>query len=316
MMGIAKSSNIIMIILIIFINLYINITQTTAKQKLYTILLWDFPWLIPALSTEHGSSYFINKKCTFQNCFLTTSHTLFNDVKDYDVILFNSMVLFSLKKPEFRSTTQLYVFFSDEPASMYPVPTSLNGFFDLTWTYKLNSDATWKYMVVKNIEGKVVAPRREVQWVQQFAMKPTSKHIIKKLQTKKIAAAWFVTHCETFSNREAFVKKLISELDAYNLKIDIVGPCKYGNLTCAQNNEECHAFVESDYYFYLAFENSICEDYVTEKVLTATKHYAVPIVYGGADYGRYVIASLKTFVALYLTFNLWNGSAKYQPLGS
>lgn len=54
-------------------------------------------------------------------------------------------------------------------------------------------------------------------------------------------------------------------------------------------SEHCYALIESDYYFYLAFENSFCEDYVTEKILTATQHYAVPVVYGGANYSRYVI---------------------------
>lgn len=41
---------------------------------------------------------------------------------------------------------------------------------------------------------------------------------------------------------------------------------------------------ERDYKFYLAFENSICPDYVTEKLFNTLLFTTVPIVYGGADY--------------------------------
>ena len=36
-----------------------------------------------------------------------------------------------------------------------------------------------------------------------------------------------------------------------------------------------------DYKFYLAFENSLCQDYITEKFFQAANAGVVPIVYGG-----------------------------------
>lgn len=45
--------------------------------------------------------------------------------------------------------------------------------------------------------------------------------------------------------------------------------------------------LNKDYKFYFAFENSLCEDYVTEKLFNNMKQYIVPVVYGGADYNRF-----------------------------
>merc|ERR1712130_688447 len=41
--------------------------------------------------------------------------------------------------------------------------------------------------------------------------------------------------------------------------------------------------LERDYKFYLSFENSICEDYVTEKFFNILKYNVLPITYNGAD---------------------------------
>ena len=44
--------------------------------------------------------------------------------------------------------------------------------------------------------------------------------------------------------------------------------------------------VERDYKFYFAFENSICDDYVTEKLWRALRMNIVPVVLGGYNYSE------------------------------
>jgi len=44
--------------------------------------------------------------------------------------------------------------------------------------------------------------------------------------------------------------------------------------------------LDTDYFFYLAFENSLCDDYVTEKLFDALERTVIPVVFGGADYSR------------------------------
>ncbi|CEF60548.1 Glycosyl transferase, family 10-containing protein [Strongyloides ratti] len=66
-----------------------------------------------------------------------------------------------------------------------------------------------------------------------------------------------VSHCQTPSKREEYVNYLKKYID-----IDIYGAC--GNKQCRKENN-CND-VDDKYYFYLAFENSICKDYITEKL--------------------------------------------------
>jgi alpha-1,3-fucosyltransferase len=62
------------------------------------------------------------------------------------------------------------------------------------------------------------------------------------------------------------------------MKCDI----KYQGYKKAEDN--CSAVLESDYMFYLSFENSLCNQYVTEKLWSRLKANVVPVVMGQANY--------------------------------
>lgn len=42
-----------------------------------------------------------------------------------------------------------------------------------------------------------------------------------------------------------------------------------------------------EYRFYFALENSLCRDYITEKMYNSMDSYIIPVVFGGADYGKF-----------------------------
>jgi alpha-1,3-fucosyltransferase len=97
---------------------------------------------------------------------------------------------------------------------------------------------------------------------------------------KKGSVAWFVSNCQTSSKREIYAKTLSKYLD-----VDIYGNC--GTKKCSRTKgNACYEMIEKRYMFYLSFENSICKDYVTEKLFNALKFEIIPIVMGGADYDQ------------------------------
>ena len=91
------------------------------------------------------------------------------------------------------------------------------------------------------------------------------------------SVAWIVSRCRSDSKREDFVTELQKYID-----VDVYGRC--GTLRCTRGNasNSCQAKMK-DYHFYLAFENSFCPDYVTEKlykVLAMEDRPPIPVVLG------------------------------------
>ena len=52
--------------------------------------------------------------------------------------------------------------------------------------------------------------------------------------------------------------------------------------------ENCKDIIGREFKFYLAFENSICKDYITEKFFGILKYNIIPVVLGGGEYEKYV----------------------------
>lgn len=287
-MNVAKNSHVLNK-MYIMLSLFLYVIGWKNDTIIY-LLVWDAAYVTPMFDKNPGRQYFIDKNCRYQNCFVTDNRSFLSNVMLYDVILFNSVILEQpdVKLPTARSKDQKYIFMSTEPSAMYPLSKRYNGFFNFTFTYKLDSDVTWRFFVVRNKTGKkVIAPNKDVIWIDVNDMEPISEDIKLKLQSKNKAAVWYASHCTTSSKREEFVEQLKNALARYNLTIDIYGLCGWPDSpSCQYWNESCHVPIEKNHYFYLAFENSKCEDYVTEKILTATDHYAIPVVLGGANYSR------------------------------
>lgn len=71
------------------------------------------------------------------------------------------------------------------------------------------------------------------------------------------------------------------------IEVDVYGGC--GPLKCPFSATElCLNMLERRYFFYLAFENSLCVDYVTEKFWRILQRDVVGVVLGAANYSQLV----------------------------
>ncbi|CAK1596381.1 unnamed protein product [Parnassius mnemosyne] len=268
-----------------------SVTTESNKSKLKYILRWTSSQNVPFVYMGEGQSGFIERNCPYTNCFVTGDRNYLDDYTKFDAIAFSGPEVVRMNKnslPIKRSPHQKFAFATIESADNYPVCSNkLDGFFNWTWTYKLDSEAKWGYIVVRDSEKKVVGPKTIMHWMKLEEMNPVSDELKIQLSKKSKAAAWFVSNCYSRSGREKFVKDLQQQLKKFDLNVDVYGKC--GPLKCDRDKEdECYKMIENDYYFYLSFENSFSEDYVTEKLLHALKHNAIPIVYGGANYTRFM----------------------------
>lgn len=261
--------------------------RNVREQNIKYILQWGSPKLSPSDFLGKGFDAFLKNSCDYTNCFVTSDRNFFADVSEFDVIVFNGReVDRHLKKndlPANRSAKQKYVYANLESSHNYPVCSNyFNNFFNWTWTYKLNSDSRWGYITIYNLTDHVVGPKENMQWSTLDPIDDETKTVLK---SKSKAAAWFVSNCHSLSNRENFVRLVEKELKKFGLSLDVYGKC--GKFVCPRSSSEaCLKILAKDYYFYFAFENSFADDYVTEKLFTSLDNYAVPVVFGEADYSR------------------------------
>ena len=93
-----------------------------------------------------------------------------------------------------------------------------------------------------------------------------------------------ISDCKTSSARGPLIDRLRKFVP-----VDVYGKC--GTSTCPPNGADCRAYIASRYKFFMAFENSLCSEYVTEKFFRTLNYDIVPVVLGYGDYARFVPTS-------------------------
>ena len=92
-----------------------------------------------------------------------------------------------------------------------------------------------------------------------------------------------------WSRSTDFLSLIWSQIDVYErypVYESPLFPHRCGDLSCPKHaNSACMDMLARDYKFVLAFENSNCVDYITEKFFKALTHSVVPIVMGARKVG-------------------------------
>ncbi|KAG5320829.1 FUCTC fucosyltransferase, partial [Pseudoatta argentina] len=256
--------------------------KTYREKGIKTILLWN---------TFFGNKNFyfgeiedIFRDCPFDKCKIINERNYMN-AEDYDAILFHGNEM-NNEVPQKRKTTQFYVYVNlESPANRKVHEKYRKNFFNLTMTYRFDSDVLWTYMIVEDVKnGEFVAPSKDVNWsafqnhTNAGDAEEVSSAILDTIKAKSKSVSWLVSNCYAKSGRLEYVKELSKHID-----VDIYGRC--GKFNCYDN---CFKnIIAARYFFYLSFENSFCDDYVTEKLVNPLRHNIIPVVYGGANYSRF-----------------------------
>ncbi|XP_071181301.1 glycoprotein 3-alpha-L-fucosyltransferase A-like [Mytilus edulis] len=231
-----------------------HIIRTNFSEKKFTILFFGKPvWF--DLSID------VFDKCSYKNCKLTTDKNLF-------------------------STSEAVIFHHD---TFLPIPDKLSG---QVWIFAtLESPYHTEIFRTDDLRMKfnwTMTYRKDSEGFSPYALLRKQLHIpiknytsIFRNKTKNVA--WVVSHCETPSKREVYVKELSKYID-----VDVYGKC--GKSCLFKNKDDCKKYLSKTYKFYLSFENSLCKDYLTEKILSMYVNGMnfIPIVRGAPNARDYL----------------------------
>lgn len=140
--------------------------EAIVRAKMYrgrgikTILLWN---------TLFGErDFYFGKGDVFRNCPFNKCK-IFNDraylnVEDYNAILFHGNELNEM--PQRRNARQFYVYVNLESPANREIPQKYQeNYFNLTMTYRLDSDIPWTYHTIEDVKsGEFVAPSKNADW--------------------------------------------------------------------------------------------------------------------------------------------------------
>ena len=233
--------------------------------------------------------------CVINNCdlYVMTSET--ENQINADVIIFQGNRVPSYV-PRRADADQLYVFSDTEPPQYAHNNKAINlvrgrsEFYNWTVSYRSDSDIWMPYgFVIPRQNNKLEFLRNIQQGIINPIFKPglDKTEVLKRLppvkrdydeifNKKNKNILWLVSHCRTNSRRGQYVKRMKNSTE-----IDIYGAC--GNSRIKTNDT-----FQKDYKFYLAFENSLCKDYITEKFFSWYSKDIIVVVRGGADYSKLV----------------------------
>lgn len=187
---------------------------------------------VSSWNVKEGSTVFEKDRCAVSACEITYD---VSQGPKADVVMTKGDV------PPFpQPSWQVLVLYAlESPLHTYTSLTSVN------WTATYRHDST------------LVAPYEKfVPLNSSLLTRDTAAKNFAQGKTKKVA--WFVSNCYTSNSRLSYAQQL-----AKFIQVDIYGGC--GTLVCPRDDERCSSMLNEDYKFYLAFENSNCRDYITEK---------------------------------------------------
>ncbi|XP_057168089.1 3-galactosyl-N-acetylglucosaminide 4-alpha-L-fucosyltransferase FUT3-like [Ursus arctos] len=222
-------------------------TNGSSGRPPLLLLLWTWPFYNPVTLSRCS-----DLRPGTADCQLTADRRMYPKA---DAVLMHHREISYRPKEQLptapRPPGQRWVWYSMESPSHCPQLKALDGFFNLTMSYRKDSDIFTPY-----------------GWLEPWPDQPAA--LLVNLSAKTELVAWVVSNWREDSARVRYYRTLQA-----HIKVDVYG----------QNHKALPRDIMiqqlSQYKFYLAFENSLHPDYITEKLWrNALDAWAVPVVLG------------------------------------
>ena len=211
------------------------------------------------------------EECEVNACQMITNPQMYNQCDAYLVNL-NTVQNVTRDLPPYKPRNMTWIAkFREAPSRPFELGDAsvVDGMFNAVMTYSKRSDIFYPYgrmELINEENGRTVGHDHNTV---NYA----------KGRTKSVA--WLLSHCYTKSKRELYGLQLQRYID-----VSIYGGC--GIKTCKRGTPNCNPmeYIGKHHKFYLSFENSLCDEYVTEKLWNAMQQRLLPIVLGVTNYSK------------------------------
>ena len=195
-----------------------------------------------------------------------------------DLTLFTGRSVEHYQSPPARSPEELWVFQSSEPQWIKaPLQNTWDGLFNYSVTYLHGSEGAQLTFAKKLLR------KANVESINFAAFR----------RQRKFNALWLVSHCTQKHRPKITSARAMYVLELANyIQIDVFtarDSCREQLGALVKNVSKTRDQSMKGYTFYLAFENSLCEDYITEKLwkVLEAKPYTIPVALGGLSIEEY-----------------------------
>ena len=234
-----------------------RVSESQANGPNHTILWYNLPDYVPL---QQWNSKF--EGCLYSNCKFTG---------EKDTQLSSSALIFVTSSNGMGKTPPLMAY--ERPANQVWIFMSMETPINHQWQSDYRSShwmGTMNWSMSHRIDSDIFIPYGFV-WTRNTVPERNYSEIFRR---KTKFAAWIVSNCDAESRRDKFIHRL----QALGLPIDIYGECGF-----PLENDPA-AMINHEYKFYFSLENTLCDDYVTEKFFSYFPLDTVLVVRGGANY--------------------------------
>ena len=250
----------------LLLNETINFECLDKSEKTKLILFYNKWFGKEKFPIDYGNRKPFKSECPVTSCETTSDKNRLNE-SDFVVTHMRDSIG---DLPKYRPPNQRWIFLLYESPVHSGDFSKYNGFYNLTSTYRIDSNFPRYY---QTYSGFIWKENKNFNENEDFS------------KNKFNLAVAVISNCHASSQRLEY----INQMQKY-VSVNVFGTCGKKCPGTYKNGSlgNCKDILGAEYKFYLAFENSMCKDYITEKFFLTLKYNTIPLVLGGGNYDFYV----------------------------